>query len=207
MTDTTWEPTPPPTTTEPPTWRRPAIDAALVLLGFALVAAALGWLWWELWGPAATGKVYAVNNPDPSKIWLPDPYEAGERKDFTDIAIFVLLSGAGGLILGALAAGFVKRKPLFTLAAVVVGSALAAYVMYTVGTSLSAPDPDKLALTSPEGKVLPGSIRFPGFSPFLVWPTAALIGSLATNVLVAYITDTKASRRDQGQWLSQNQIG
>jgi len=90
-----------------------------------------------------------------------------------------------GLVAGLL----LDRNEIVTLVAVVIGSALAAWVMLRVGLSLSPPDPEALAKTAKEGTELPGRLDLAGRlrpfglgldgqlrSPMLAFPIGAMAG-------------------------------
>ena len=85
--------------------------------------------------------------------------EAGLRDDFQGVAWYVAIALVAGLVLGMLTAWLFDRSELVTLVAVLVGSALAAYLMLRVGTHLSPPDPHELAKTAQDGDKLKGALR------------------------------------------------
>ena len=64
------------------------------------------------------------------------------------VLLCVAIALVAGLVLGLLCAWLFDRSELVTLAAVSAGSALAAYLMYRVGTHLSPADPHELAKTA-----------------------------------------------------------
>ena len=151
-------------------WRAPVVLALGVVAAYAVVGAAAGWLWHHLWNPS-TGVVY-------QHVWYPDG--AGLRADFSGTGLYVVVAAAAGLGLG-LAVAFVGRsRALVTLVAVVAGSALATWLMLTVGQSLSPPDPDVLARTAKNSTTLSSALRVTGLSPLVALP----LGSLAALSLV-----------------------
>lgn len=141
-------------------------QALVTVAVFAAVGAAAGWLWYTLWdvpsGVVAGG------------AWYTD--EAGLRDDFQGVAYYVAIAVVAGLVLGALTAWVFDRSELVTLAAVVVGSALAAYVMLRVGTHLSPPDPHQLAKTAQDGDKLKGALRVTSWAPKGAFTFGALVG-------------------------------
>lgn len=152
---------------EPRAWLQPiAVQAVAVLLLFAAVGAAAGWLWFRVWTPP-TGIVF-------EQQWYTD--EAGLRATFSGTALYVVIAAAAGLVLGALCGLLLDRSELVTLAAVVAGSALAGYVMMLVGVQLSPPDPDVLARTAADDTRLAGELSLGGWSPYLAFPFGALVG-------------------------------
>jgi hypothetical protein len=149
-----------------PAWQGAALQALLVIGVFAAAGAAGGWLWYHLWdvpdGVVSGGQ------------WYTD--EAGLRDDFSGVALYVVLSAGAGLVLGALAAWLLHRSELVTLAAVVAGSVLAAYLMLRVGQHLSPADPATLATTAKDGTELDGALRVEGWPPRGAFTFGALVG-------------------------------
>ena len=143
----------------------PAQALAIVAL-FAAVGAAAGWLWYKLWdvpsGVVSGGQWYTG--------------EAGLRDDFQGVGWYITLALVAGLVLGMLTAWLFDRSELVTLGAVLVGSALAAYIMLRVGTHLSPPDPHELAKTAQDGDKLKGALRIDSWAPKGAFPFGALIG-------------------------------
>ena len=133
---------------------------------FAAAGVAAGRLWYRLWdapsGVASGGQWYTN--------------EAGLRDDFQGVAWYVTIAVAGGLVLGILAAWLFHRSELATLAAVIAGSALAAYLMFRVGTHLSPRDPHELAKTAKDGTKLKGALRVTSWPPRGAFPFGALVG-------------------------------
>jgi hypothetical protein len=65
----------------------------------------------------------------------------------------------------------------------VLGSALAAYLVLTVGERLSPPDPDQVAADSADEAPIPGDLEFDGWTPLLSAPVGAL-AALSTVYLM-----------------------
>lgn len=163
--------------------RAPVVWVLIVVASYAVVGAAAGWLWHALWNPTV-GRVIQGG-------WYPD--EAGLRGDFSGTGLYVLIAAGAGLLLGLVVAIFGGRRPMLTLAAVVVGSALAAWLMVLVGEGLSpAEDPHVAAETAKEGDKLPSTLRVSGLTPVLMLP----MGSLAAVALVYVMFSGSSS--DQG---------
>ena len=142
------------------------VQALVILVVFGIAGAAGGWLWYHLWDPPS-GTVA-------SGQWFTD--EAGLRTQFQGLAWYVTIALSAGLVLGVLAAWLLDRSELVTLAAVVVGSALAAYLMLRVGTHLSPGDPHELAKTAQDGDKLKGALRISSWPPKGAFPFGALLG-------------------------------
>jgi lysylphosphatidylglycerol synthetase-like protein (DUF2156 family) len=133
---------------------------------FAAAGAAAGWLWYKIWdvpSGVVSGGAWYTN-------------EAGLRADFQGVAWYVTIALVVGLVLGMLTAWLFDRSELVTLAAVVVGSALAAYLMLRVGTHLSPPDPHELAKTAKDGDKLKGALLVTSWPPKGAFTFGALIG-------------------------------
>jgi hypothetical protein len=167
--------TPPPThqpiESEPegaprPRWVGAALQALGIVVAFGVVGVGCGWLWYHLWD-APSGVV--ANHQ-----WFTN--EAGLRADFDGVAWYVAIGLVAGLILGILAALLCERSELVTLAAVVVGSVLAAYLMLRVGTHLSPGDPHELAKTAKDGDKLKGALHVDPWPPRAAFPFGALLG-------------------------------
>jgi hypothetical protein len=133
---------------------------------FAAAGAAAGWLWFKIWdvpSGVVSGGAWYTN-------------EAGLRADFQGVAWYVTIALVAGLVLGMLTAWLFDRSELVTLAAVVVGSVLAAYLMLRVGTHLSPPDPHELAKTAKDGDKLKGALLVTSWPPKGAFTFGALIG-------------------------------
>lgn len=157
--------------TAPDDRRRPAarvvaVQASLVVVVFAVAGAAAGWLWYHLWD-APSGVVAGG-------VWYTD--EAGLREDFSGVALYVVVAAVAGLVLGVLTAWLLDRAELVTLAAVLVGSVLAGYLMLVVGHHLSPPDPQHLAASAADGTRLRGELAVDSWPPRAAFPFGALVG-------------------------------
>jgi len=189
------------TTPAPPRLRQAlphALEVAAVVALYAALGAGCGWLWFHVW-EQPTGTVFGND-------WFAD--EEGLRRVFDGTAWYTVLAAAGGLLAGALATVFGRRSPLLTLGAVVVGSALAAWLMLRVGLQLSPPDPEVLAKTAEDGTEFPGRLSLEGgHSPYLVWPLASLIVLMVLNFLLSSREDIQGREANDPQWLSRNHPG
>jgi hypothetical protein len=174
------------------------IEAAAVVALFAAVGAGCGWLWFQVWHQPI-GIVYGHE-------WYPD--EEALRNVFDGVAWYVVLAGAGSLLASGLATLFARRSPPVTLAAVVVGSALAAWLMLRVGLHLSPTDPGVLAKTAADGDKLGGRLSLEGArSPYLAWPLGSLVALMVLNFLLSSRDDIKAREAQDPRWLSRNHPG
>jgi hypothetical protein len=107
--------------------RAPVLLVTAMLAAYAVVGAAAGWLWRHLWSPS-TGVVF-------KHAWYAD--SAGLRGDFSGTGLYVVVGVAAGAGLGIAVAFAGARRPMLTLGAVVLSSAVAAWLMLAVGQSMS----------------------------------------------------------------------
>ena len=145
--------------------------AALQFVLAVVLLAAIGALAAVVWNWAWTPAVGVVSHHQ----WLAEN-EASLRGQFSSTGWYVVVASVAGLLGGALVALFLDRVPLLTLLAVVVGSALATWLMLQVGAALGPPDPDHLALTAKEGTHLPAQLTVSGRAPWIALPVGALVG-------------------------------
>jgi hypothetical protein len=161
--------------------------ALAVVLGFAAVGALAGVAWEALW-EAPAGVVYQDQ-------WFLDP--AGPDVAFAGTALYVVLAVPAGLVLGALA-GLLRRHEAVTLAAVVVGSLVAGWLMYAVGHALGPPDPRVLAAQEPDYSRVAADLVLAGpedtTAPYRSTAAAAFpMGALAGLTLV-YLSGLRPAR-------------
>lgn len=142
-----------------------------VLAAFGLVGAGLGALWSEVVWSAPVGVVQQGR-------WFPLD-ERALAMQTGGTSTYVAIAAVGGLVLGVLAGLVAARAELLVLGAVVLGSAVAAYLMWQVGTLLGPPDPVGAARGAVDGTRLPGELTVEGSTPFLSLPVAALTGLAA----------------------------
>jgi len=174
------------------------LEALVVVAVFAGVGAACGWLWFKLWTPPQGGV------QDGEWLYL-DLTEIGQVFDAT--GLYAVIGLAGGLALGVLASLLARRSELVTLAAVAVGSALAAFLCYRVGVHLGPPDPAILAASAPEGTLLPGNLSLSGKSPYVVWSLGGLVGLAVTYFLLTSRSEVQHREDHDADWLARNQVG
>lgn len=146
---------------------RPAlVQLAIAVAVLAVVGVAAGVVWEWVW-TAPVGVVV-------DHRWLAQD-EVSLRGQFTATGWYVVVGAAAGLVGGAVVSLFVDRFPLVTLVGIVVGSALAAWLMYRVGVALGPADPATLAQTAKDGTHLPARLSVSGASPWISLPAGALV--------------------------------
>ena len=203
---------PPPVVTSVPTSRRSVvrqvIEVVLVLVIFAAVGLAAGWLWEHWWQPTTgavvDGKWYPGTRVEGDFLVSDFP---GLRGYFNATASFLLIGVVAGLVLGILSGLVGRRSELIMLAVVVAGSALACYLAYRLGVHLGPPDPDPIAASAKNGTVLPSNLSLTGKSPFVGWTLGALLGLGVTYFLTSGVSESRRREHDDPRWLSRNQIG
>ena len=156
----------------------------LLLVLFAVAGIGGGYAWRYLWTPpegvARGGE------------WVPTPVEEGLQNDFAGVGWYVVVALVIGLALGALTAFVLDRAEVLGVLVAVLGSALAAYLVLTVGERLSPPDPDEVAAESADDTEILGDLEFDGWTPLLSAPVGAL-----TALSTVYLLTTRR-RQDEG---------
>jgi len=148
-------------------WVVPAIiQAGIVVVVFAVLGALAGVVWEWVWTPPV-GVVI-------DHKWLMGL--ASLRAEFSATGVYVVVASIAGLLIGTLCSLVLDRAELVTLAAVLVGSVLAGWVMVQVGQALGPPDPRELAQTAQNGTRLPSNLRIAGTSPYVAFPAGATLG-------------------------------
>jgi hypothetical protein len=139
--------------------------AIAVVLTYVVVGALAGVVWQWLWSPP-------TQVVQQHQLYYTD--YASLRRVFSGTGLYAVVSAVASALL-ALAAGFLtRRRELLTLAAVIVGSLLAAYTMHAVGVALGPTDPAKLASAAADGTRVSGQLEVNGKTPYLVWPMVSL---------------------------------
>lgn len=149
--------------------KRVALELGLVVAVLAAVGALAGVVWQWVWTPTIGVVV--------DHHWTAGD-ALGLQHEFSGTGWYVVVALVAGLVAGVAVALLFDQVPLLTLAAVVVGSALAAWLMLVVGTALGPPDPDVAARTADDGTRLPAQLTVTGRSPWIALPSGALIGLL-----------------------------
>jgi hypothetical protein len=144
---------------------RPIVLVVVVLVAYALLGVVAGIVWERVWTPPAE----IVQGHKPYYV------DYGSlRRVFTGTGLYVLVGGAASAALSLVVSLLARRRELFTLVAVVLGSTLAALLMWKVGVRLGPGDPKAAAATAPDNTLLPGSLAVSGRSPYLIWPMTSL---------------------------------
>jgi hypothetical protein len=149
--------------------RRLALQLVLVVAALAAVGALAGVVWQWVWTPTvgvAMGHHWTAGDA------------IGLQHEFSGTGWYVVVGAVAGLVAGVAVALLVDRVPLLTLAAVVVGSALAAWLMMVVGTALGPADQDVVARAAADGTRIPMQLTVTGRSPWIALPSGALLGLL-----------------------------
>jgi len=147
--------------------RRVLLELGLVLAAFAVVGALAGVVWQWVWTPTVG---VAVDHH-----WTAGD-ALGLQHEFSGTGWYVVVGVVAGLVTGVAVALLVDRVPLLTLAAVVLGSALAAWLMLVVGGALGPADQDVVARTAADGTKIPMQLTVTGRSPWIALPSGALLG-------------------------------
>jgi hypothetical protein len=135
--------------------------AVLVVLG-AVAGVVWEWVWSAPVGAVSDHRWVAVD-------------EAGLRDQFSGTGWFVVVAFVAGLLGGGLVSLFLDRRPLVTLASLVVGSVLGTSLMLLVGEALGPSDPAGAAATARDGTRLPDQLEVAGHSPWIAMPAGALV--------------------------------
>lgn len=163
-------------------YRRSLLQALVIIVAFAVLGVAGGWLWNHLYdaprGIAYQGKWLGLDEQD-------------YRGQFSGTALYAIIAGIGALVLGTAAAYLLDRDELITLVAIVAGACLAAYVMTCVGESLGNPDPAPLAAVAKDRTSIPGDLRLARWTVGMVWPAAGVLGA----AMVFFLTTKRRPRR------------
>ena len=142
------------------------VQGGIIVALFAAGGVVAGVVWEWLWTPQMGVVV--------DHEWLLGL--AGLRAEFSATALYVVVASIAGLLIGALCGVLLDRAELVTLVAVLVGAALAGWVMVLVGQALGPPDPRQLAETARNGTRLPSDLRIAGASPYVAFPAGATLG-------------------------------
>jgi hypothetical protein len=157
---------------------RPALLwAGGILAVFAVAGVACGLVW--------RSRLTAPDGVVVGGRWYPDPWDRGEQLSFASTGWYVVIAVLAGVVLGLLAVWLSRAPELVTLAAVLAGSLLAAWLMLVVGLHGAAPDPQAAAAHAADGTRLAGTLSRPGRAALLVWPLAAVIPVGAAFLLLA----------------------
>ena len=143
----------------------PVRTGVLVLLAYAVLGAVAGVVWEWVWTPP--GQVIVQHHV------LYDSY-ASLRRVFSGTGLYVLVAAVASALLTLVVTVLVRGRELLVLAMVVLGSAIAAAVMWRVGTQLGPGDPAGVAAHTAGRTTVAGNLTVAGKSPFLIWPMVSL---------------------------------
>lgn len=143
----------------------PVRTVVLVLVAYAVLGAAAGFVWERLWTPP--GQVIVQHH------LLYDSY-ASLRQVFAGTGLYVLVGAVASALLALGVTVLVRGRELLVLVTVVVGSAIGAALMWRVGTLLGPDDPAGLVARTAGRATVQGNLTVAGKSPFLVWPMTSL---------------------------------
>lgn len=183
-------------------WRGLVLENVAVVVVFALAGVGAGWFW-ERWATPASGVV--LDGAWRLGFRVEGDFLTGDatsfQRAFGVVGTYVVVCAVVGLVLGVLTAVLCRRSELVTLAAVLVGSALAAFLCYRVGLALGPPDPAVAARTADDGAVLVGDLSIDRRSPFVAMPLVALVALASTWFLTtsASVGAAEARRVDLPQ--------
>lgn len=147
----------------------PAARDALVIVGcYVLLGVVGGLLWWLLVDPAVFTKV--------SDGGSMGELELGRR--FNGDGWYAVIGAVAGLVSGVAITRWRSRDLVLTTILLVVGACVAAAVMAVTGHLLGPGDTDVALAAADEGAQIPIQLEVTAKAGYLVWPIAALVGSL-----------------------------
>jgi hypothetical protein len=165
---------------------RRVVRLLAVLVSFALSGVLAGVAWHALWTP-------------PSGVYYQDEWvidAAGAPQDVGGTALYVVVGLVAGLVVGFAVTLSSRRDEVLVLAAVAVGSVLAAALMAITGHALGPPDPRPLAAGQEDFTAADADLRVEGKSPYVAFPAGALSAAAAAFLLL-----NGPRRRDRGNRL------
>jgi hypothetical protein len=144
----------------------PVRTGLLVLLAYAVLGAVAGVVWEWVWTPP--GEVIQQH-----QIFY-DGYPS-LRRVFTGTGLYVLVGAPASALVALAVCVRTRGREVLVLTLVVVGSSVAAALMWWVGTHLGPSDPTGLAAHTVTRTRVSGNLTVGGKSPYLVWPMASLL--------------------------------
>jgi hypothetical protein len=151
-------------------------------------------VWEWLWTPPL-GIVYHGK-------WILEP--AGPDYAFSGTGWYVVVALVAGLLTALVLGWVLVSGELTTLAAAVVGSVLAGWLMFTVGHTLGPPDPRPLAAAMDDLERLPSDLRVavkdpdPDDAAYSTTSSAFLAFPLGTGLGLSLVWFTTRGRRVRG---------
>lgn len=163
-------------------------DAGLTLLVFAVLGVAGGFLWHHL-------------------VTLPTFTRTPQGGSMDQIQLagmigidgwFFVIGGVGGLLAGI--ALMLRRGavPVLVVLLLLVGGALASYLMLKVGLHLGPGDPASALTTAKDGATVPVQLRPQAHGVEFAWPLGALVGALLVLLFVSPRTPVEAVSEPAG---------
>lgn len=157
-------------------------QAAVIVVAFAVVGVLCGFLWEAAWNPAQ-GEVV-------KHVWYPFSWDRAQPAYFAGTGWYVVIGFLAGVVVGGLASWRLDRAELVTLAALVVGGLLAAYLIRVVGLHRGPGNPQHAARTEVDGTKLPSELKLSSW-----WLLSVVPGGALAALSVVYLTVPK--RRPQ----------
>jgi hypothetical protein len=149
-------------------WGAAGREAAVVVGVYVLLGLVCGVLWWLLVDPATFTKV--------SDGGSMGEVELGKR--FNGDAWYAVIAAVAGLVSGVLLTWWRCRDQVLGTVLLLVGASVAAAVMTLTGHLLGPGDADAALAAAKAGGRVPVPLEVTAKASYLVWPIAALIGSL-----------------------------
>lgn len=162
------------------------LQAGAIVVVFAVVGVICGFIWEAAWSPAQ-GEVV-------KHVWYPVSWDRAQPTYFAGTGWYVVIGTVAGAIVGALAAWLCDRAELVTLAAVIVGGLLAAYLMRVIGLHRGPGDPQRIAKTAADGTKLPSQLTLTNW-----WMLMAVPGGALATLSVVFLTVSKRAPRRHPQ--------
>lgn len=147
--------------------RSPVVEAALAVAVLVVLGAIGGLVWWWAWEPS----FYVVTEGHGAMA------ESDLTRRFAADGWFAVIGGGLGLVSGLVLTWRLRAHRLVTLAALLVGSALAVVVMTAIGMLLGPGDTDAALAAAEEGSRVPMALEVGVPAFYLAWPVLALFGA------------------------------
>jgi hypothetical protein len=146
--------------------RAPWLPVLAALVAYALVGLVARLVWEPVWNaPTQQVQDHAVYYVDYESL----------RRVFTGTGLYAVVGFVASAATALVVCLLTRRRELVTLLTVVVGSAIAAGVMWKTGVTLGPADPTAVAAHAANGTKVSGPLQVSGHSPYLVWPMASLL--------------------------------
>jgi hypothetical protein len=145
--------------------RRSLLFALAVVIGYVVVGVVAGVIWEWLWTPP-------TQVVQQHQLFYTD--YGSLRQVFTGTGLYALVGAVASALVAATVGFLTRRHELLVLAAVTLGSLLAAWAMHAVGVALGPPDAATIAKTAADGTHVSAELVVNGKSPYLVWPMVSL---------------------------------